>query len=96
MKIEYKLNKIIIDGKEIKTNEINSELLENIANSALKNELDLDIDSNMKDLPLGVLFSDIGKLSNPENDLRKKIREIEEQKEETEQLLQKHDDSCNE
>lgn len=71
--------KIILNGKEMKDNEVNSDFLEKVFESGLSNELELEIRCD-ETLPISKLFLDIKNIGEPDSDFRRKLKEIEEEK----------------
>lgn len=71
--------KIILNGEELKDNQVNSEFLEKVVECGLSNELEIEIKVD-KNLPVSKLFLDIKNMVNPDSEFRKKLEEIEEEK----------------
>lgn len=71
--------KIILNGEELKDNQVNSEFLEKVVESGLSNELEIEIKVD-ENLPVSKLFLDIKNMVNPDSEFRKKLEEIEEEK----------------
>ncbi len=71
--------KIILNGEELKDNQVNSEFLEKVVECGLSNELEIEIKVD-ENLPVSKLFLDIKNMVNPDSEFRKKLEEIEEEK----------------
>jgi len=71
--------KIILNGEELKDNQVNSEFLEKVVECGLSNELEIEIKGD-ENLPVSKLFLDIKNMVNPDSEFRKKLEEIEEEK----------------
>ena len=71
--------KIILNGEELKDNQVNSEFLEKVVECGLANELEIEINGD-ETLPVSKLFLDIKNMVNPDSEFRKKLEEIEEEK----------------
>lgn len=71
--------KIILNGEELKDNQVNSEFLEKVVECGLLNELEIEIKVD-ENLPVSKLFLDIKNMVNPDSEFRKKLEEIEEEK----------------
>lgn len=70
--------KIIIDGKEMQENKINSDFLENVVKEGLANNLNIEVKCD-ESSPLAKLFLDIKNMVKDDSDFRKKLNEIEEE-----------------
>ena len=71
--------KIILNGEELKDNQVNSEFLEKVVECGLSNELEIEIKVD-ENLPVSKLFLDIKNMVNPDSEFRKKLEEIEVEK----------------
>lgn len=71
--------KIILNGEELKDNQVNSEFLEKVVECGLSNELEIEIKGD-ENLSVSKLFLDIKNMVNPDSEFRKKLKEIEEEK----------------
>ena len=71
--------KIILNGEELKDNQVNSEFLEKVVECGLSNELEIEIKGD-ENSPVSKLFLDIKNMVNPDSEFRKKLEEIEEEK----------------
>lgn len=71
--------KIILNGEELKDNQVNSEFLEKVVECGLSNELEIEIKGD-ENLPVSKLFLDIKNMVNPDSEFRKKLEEIEQEK----------------
>ena len=71
--------KIILNGKELKDNEVNSEFLEKVVEYGLKDNLEIVIQCE-DSLPISKLFLDIKNMVQPNSDFREKLKEIEDER----------------